>query len=319
MRYESLRYLPEQDDPSLTIETTNLVVKVIDNTGLLAPPVPPDDKAYFNTTFRYTPFSHHLGYHGIRTFYDKQERRNLVVPFISWLNLQNFELSGIPNDPVDERAAYGIGRGWPIRLERKGKGAVLTLDPLPQTQFRYTLELQPAEPDGIDFSCRFEFQRHPESGPAQLKASWPCYMNGYDDVRLFYPRGKSSTDWQWASLGEKPKIIIGEPVGYQHDQTYYRVDEQAFPLAYGQIGQHALAIMFDDPRVKFFCVNAGGHHFCSAIQNPAWDWSWSVSDYPVNQPIGFNGRLVYTRFESADQILERYAQWRQQTNIVAEA
>ena len=34
MQYEQLRYVREEQDPSLTIETERLVVKVIDNTGL---------------------------------------------------------------------------------------------------------------------------------------------------------------------------------------------------------------------------------------------------------------------------------------------
>ena len=69
MQYEQLRYVPESEDPSLTIETDELVVKVIDNTGLLAPPSA--GKAYFNASHVFTPFVHHLGYHGIRTLYSK--------------------------------------------------------------------------------------------------------------------------------------------------------------------------------------------------------------------------------------------------------
>ena len=140
-----------------------------------------------------------------------------MVPLNSWLNLQQVQFEGIENDPVDERAWAGVGRGWPIRVERRGKGALLTMAPLPKTQLRYTLELQPAEPDGIDFRVRFEFGRRPESGPARFRATWPCYINGYDDVRLFYPR-RSEGGRQWTALGEKPDIIIGEPVGYKHAQ-----------------------------------------------------------------------------------------------------
>ncbi|MCP3886477.1 MAG: hypothetical protein GY700_13610, partial [Propionibacteriaceae bacterium] len=190
MQYGELQYIPEAEDPSLTIETANLVARIIDNTGLLAPPTP--DDAVSNFTKRiFTPYTHRLGYHGIRTLYDKSEKRNIVSPFFSWLNLQGCGIAGIETDDVDERATYGVGRGWPMRMEPKGAGALLTIDPLPNMQMRYTLELQPAEPDGIDFSVRFELEQGVEDGPTRLRASWPCYTSAYDDVRLFYPQGRS--------------------------------------------------------------------------------------------------------------------------------
>ena len=38
MQYDEIQYIPEEQDPSLTIETRDLVAKVIDNAGLsLAP------------------------------------------------------------------------------------------------------------------------------------------------------------------------------------------------------------------------------------------------------------------------------------------
>ena len=314
MQYEELRYVPESDDPSITIETEALVVKVIDNTGLLAPPVPEESRrlgpaAYMSYRHQITPFTHHLGYHGIRTIYNKTEKRNLVVPFVSWLNLQRAVLAGIGPDPVDERAWAGMARGWPMRIEKKGGGAVLQLDPLPSMQMRYSLELQPAEPDGIDFSVRFELGRRPDSGPACLSVSWPCYTNAYDDVRLHYPRRVSHDEWEWASLGDKPDMIVGDPVGYEHAQESQHQEDQALPLAYGRIGDRALILMFSDPAVYPFVVNSGGHLAFSPVQNPAWDFGWTVDDYPLHTPIGFDGRLIYTRFESPERIPERYQEW----------
>ncbi len=127
MRYDQIRYVTEEQDPSLTIETRDLVAKVIDNTGLLAPPR--EAASYFQAAGRFGEFTHHLGYHGIRTLYDKAERRNLVVPFVSWLNLQRVSLNGIENDPVDERAWAGTARGWPVRMEAVGRGARILLGP----------------------------------------------------------------------------------------------------------------------------------------------------------------------------------------------
>jgi len=188
MQYPELRYVPESEDPSITLETSELVAKVIDNTGLLAPPPPPGTSSYM-WAGALTRFTHHLGYHGIRTLYSKNERRNLVVPFVSWLNLQVAELEGIERDAVDERACHGVGRGWPMRMEATERGAVLRLDPLPNMRIRYSIEFQPAELDAIDFAVRFEFGRAAESGRRRFRASWPCYVNAYDDVRFHYSKG----------------------------------------------------------------------------------------------------------------------------------
>ena len=310
MQYADIRSTDESQDPSLTIETAELVAKVIDNTELTCR----RNEATRSRFGRYgtnnpLPSSHHLGYHGIRTLYHKEERRNLVVPLVSWLNLQNMALAGIENDPVDERAWSGLGRGWPIRLESVGAGARLTIEPMPVMQFRYSLELQPAQPDGIDFSVRFVLNRKPNAGPARLRASWPCYMNAYDDVRFFYPKRDGVNGWTWCSLGEPPDIVIGEAVGYDHDQMGYVAEEQAMPVGYGRIGERVLILMFDDPGVRLFVVNAGGHMPFSPVQNPAWDFEWEVSDYPVGEEIGFDGRIVYRRIEQPDDAIGLYERW----------
>jgi len=308
--YAEIRYVQEDQDPSITIETANLVAKVIDNTGLLVPENP-NCRNYMG---RYgvncpVPFSHHLGYHGIRTLYDKTEKRNLVVPLISWLNLQGVSLAGIPNDPVDARAYAGQARGWPMRLERRGAGVILILDPLPSTQFRYSIEFQPAEPDGLDFSVRFVFHKKPATGPARFRGSWPCYVNAYDDVRFYYPQGKTPENSKWVSMGKNPDMILGEAVGYKHRQEGFRPEGQTLPVGFGRIGSRAVILMFDDPKVRFFVVNSGGHYSIAAIQTPAWDFEWILDDYPLGKPVGFNGRLIYTTFENEEQIMRRYRDW----------
>jgi hypothetical protein len=310
VEYDDIRYVPEDQDPSITLETASLVAKVIDNTGLLVP-ADSNARSYMG---KYgvnspVPFSHHLGYHGIRTLYDKTEKRNLVVPLISWLNLQGVRLTGIENDPVDARAWAGVGRGWPMRMERKGAGVVLILDPRPNTQFRYSIEFQPAEPDGIDFSIRLVFHKKPAKEPARFRGSWPCYVNAFDDVRFYYPRGKTPQEWKWDSLGKNPDIVIGEPVGYKHRQEGFRAEDQVLPVGFGRIGHRVLILMFDDPKVRFFMVNSGGHYSISAIQNPAWDFEWVMDDYPLDKPVGFNGRLVYTVFDNEEKIMRRYREW----------
>ncbi len=310
MQYDEIRYIPERQDPSLILETEEVIAKVIDNSGLLVE----ENAGWTSYNTRYTqgqktPHSHHLGYHGIRCLYNKEEKRNLVVPCASWLNLQGVNLEGIENDPVDERASYGVGRGWPIRMESRGSTVVLTIEPMPRTQFSYSLELRPVEPDCIEFDIRFSFSRELRDRFAGFTASWPCYMNAHDDVRFFYPGADYPNTGQWSNIGERPDVVLGDPVNYRHQQTCYDVADQAFPVGFGHLGKRALIMMFDDPGVEFFVVNAGGHSPLSSVQNPAWDFRWHISDFPANHSVGFTGRLIYTEFKGAESVFKRYQDW----------
>jgi hypothetical protein len=89
----------------------------------------------------------------------------------------------------------------------------------------------------------------------------------------------------------------------------YRVEQQAYPLGYGLIGRRALSLMFDDPSVTFFVVNAGGHLPFSPVQNPAWDFEWVVEDYPLETPIGFRGMLQYGPFPGPDGLIQQHLSW----------
>lgn len=310
MQYPELKYLPQEQDPSLTIETEELVMKVIDNTGLLVE----EDKSCMSYAGQYgvnspVGFSHLLGCHGIRLCYNKTEKRNVISPWGCWLNFQYVSLADIESDAVDERAWAGNVRGWPIKMKRNGKGVCLYMEPLPKMQTSFSMDLQPAEPDGVDFSIRFNIGIRPEKGTPSLRAAWPLYMTTFNDVRLFYPQG-SPEQWGWVGLGEIPDMIVGDPVNYQHHQDIFRSEDQALPLAYGRTGDNCLMIMFSDPSVRFFVVNNGGHVSRSGTFNPAWDFEWIVEDYPLNETIGFDGRLIYTRFEGQDNVLARYQQWK---------
>lgn len=311
MQYPTLGYISETEDPSLRIETRDIVANVIDNTGLSIPENP-DRKPYFGRygLTGFLPFSHHLGYHGLRTIYDRAERRNLVAPFVSWMNLQFVKIDGVQLDPVDERASYGIGRGWPMRMEPCGKGAALIIDRLPVSGLSYRIEFQPSEPDAIDFTVQFQLDGPTGKERRRFEASWPCYTNSWNDVRLWYPRGKSLDDCEWIALGERPDLVLGETVGYVHRQQAFLADEPAAPIGFGSLGGGILAILLDDPHTRLFIVNAGGHMSFSSVQNPAWDISYVLWDYPLNEPFGFHGRLIYSKFENPrTQVIERYHQW----------
>ena len=110
-------------------------------------------------------------------------------------------------------------------------------------------------------------------------------------------------------MGENPDIVLGDPVNYRHQQTRYDVSDQVYPVGFGHIGRRVLILMFDDPRVKFLVVNAGGHSADSSVQNPAWDFLWHIADYPLDQPVGFNGRLFYTDFQGEESVFQRYQEW----------
>jgi hypothetical protein len=299
VQYPEIVWVDEDQDPSITIETETLVAKVIDNTGLLVPTTSPWPEP---------KYSHHLGYHGIRAFWHKRERRNIVAPFVSWLNLQNLQVEGIELDPVDSRSKYGVGRGWPVRISGDGKNVVLQIEKMPKSGIEYQLKLAPWEIDSIDFSVEFTVHKKNRE-KARFSASWPCYMSTFDEVKLFSPTG-SPDSFRWTSFGEKEDFVLGEAVGYVHSQRSFSAPEPvAFPLVYGRIGDKVLVVMVSRPEVHFFLVNAGGHRAFLPVQNPAWDFAFQLEDYPVHEPFGFQGRIIYKLWKDQEEILDRYLSW----------
>lgn len=314
MRYPELRYVPEPEDPSIELETRDLVIKIIDNTGLQCDFVAPHEGAYIGRKHQMVPISHHLGYHGVRTFYNKQERRNIVAPFVSWLNLQGFSLTdangeAIPLDPVDEQARRGIGRGWPVELTTEGEEVVLRIGPMPESGLAYTMAIRPHEPDGIDYRVEFLLTKD-LGGPVRLSASWPCYMSTFHEVELHYPQGADGTPWTWATMGEHKGWILGETVGFDWSQEGYDPEDLAAPMAYGRIGSRALLLAFDDDEVVPFVANGGGHFQFSTVENPAWDFRRTWRNMVPEHPVGFRGRIAYFDFQSADEIATRYRAFR---------
>lgn len=302
-QYDSIRWVDETQDPSITLETRKLVAKIIDNTGLRVHPNP-DNPAYQGDV----GFSHYLGYHAIRAFWRKDDRRNIVDPFASWLNLQGLKVEGLQLDPVDSRALYGIGRGWPMRLEREGRGAVLTTPTMPVSGIKYTFRIEPTGEDSLDFEMSFLLQKK-NKAKAAFYAEWACYMSTYDEVALYAPVGSPEKP-DWKPFGEKPSCIIGEAVNYHHIQRVFRPPSPvALPLTYGRIGTRVWAMMVNRPEVGFFVVNAGGHRGYSPVQNPAWDLEFKLPDYEPGKPFGFRGSLFYKNWEGSEEILERYDRW----------
>jgi hypothetical protein len=300
-QYESLRWVDESADPSVTLETGELVAKIIDNTGLRPGP---------QSSWMEQGYSHHLGYHGIRALWNKQERRNVVAPFFSWLNLQNLSIAGLKLDPVDSRSRFGVGRGWPVTMRKHEAGVLLEIPGMPLSGVTYTLSLAPAGPDALDFEVTFVCRKKQQS-PAPFFASWPCYMSVYDDVQLHSPSGDPASP-VWEPFGEPETFIVGEPVGYVHSQRTFSPEQRpAFPAVYGRIGSRVLAIMVDSPEVSFFLVNAGGHRAYMPVQNPAWDFSLNLPDYEQDKPFGFRGRIVYAPWRGSDDITARYQKWKQ--------
>jgi hypothetical protein len=162
-QYEQLRWVDESEDPSLLLETEQLALKVIDNTGLRTRP-----RRNIHSWME-PNFSHHIGYHGIRTLWRKDERRNVVQPFASWLNLQMLEVEGLELDPIDSRAWAGVGRGWPIRMEREPAGVRLMISRMPVSGIEYSLRITPSGADSIDFEMSFTLHKKTKS-PAEFTA-----------------------------------------------------------------------------------------------------------------------------------------------------
>lgn len=302
-RYESIKWIAESEDPSITLETDELVARVIDNTGLRPRP---------ESLWMEQGYSHYIGYHGIRALWHKEERRNIVAPFASWLNLQNLQIEGLTLDPVDSRARFGIGRGWPIQMRKKPDGVSLSIAEMPASGVEYSLRFKTSGQDSLDFEVNFILHKKTRN-TASFFASWPCYMSTYDEVQLYSPSGSSDAP-VWEGFGEPESFVIGEPVGYVHSQRTFSPPRPAlFPAVYGKIGSRVLAIMASRPEVKFFLVNAGGHRAYLPVQNPAWDLSFSLPDYHAGQSFGFTGRIIYKEWRGADEMTARYRQWIEST------
>lgn len=305
-QYDSLRVVDEQDDPSITLETEHLVAKIIDNTALRARP---------HRHLRGMPeFSHYFGYHGIRALWRKDEQRNIVAPFFSWLNLQSLQLEGLELDPVDSRAVSGIGRGWPLRMTREGNVVSLRIPRMPRSGVEYQLQLKPGGADALDFEMTFTLHRKTKD-KARFRASWPCYMSTFDEVQLYSPEGEPDRP-TWRAFGEEEAIVIGEAVNVNKGQrSFLPAAPAAFPAAYGRIGSRVFVLMVDRPEVEFFVVNTGGHLSFCPVQNPAWDFSLTMADYEPGKPFGFRGRMLYKAWTGADEIVDRYRQWKRELAV----
>lgn len=302
-QYESLGWIEESQDPSITLETDQLVAKVIDNKGLRPRPGSP---------WMEQGYSHHLGYHGIRAFWNKEERRNIVAPFFSWLNLQNLQIEGLDLDPIDSRARFGVGRGWPVQMTGDSSAVWLKIPRMPLSGVEYSLRLSASGPDSLDFEVTFVLHKK-ERNPAPIFASWPCYMSTYDEIQLFSPAGNPDAPL-WEPFGEPESFIVGEPVGFVHSQrTFSPRQPAAFPAVYGRIGSKVLSVMVSRPEVKFFLVNAGGHRPYMPVQNPAWDFSFNLPDYKAGEAFGFKGRIIYKSWRGPEEITSRYRQWKEKT------
>ena len=299
-QYDSLRWVDEREDPSLTIETEELVAKIIDNTGLRPRP---------GSHWMEPNYTHHFGYHGIRALWQKDERRNIVAPFYSWLTLQMLRVEGLERDPIDSRAMSGVGRGWPMRMEKQGAGVLLKIPRMPVSGIEYDFHVRPSGPDSLDFEVRFTLHKKTRE-PAKFLASWPCYMSTFDEVQLHVPAGDPDRP-TWRAFGDREPFVIGETVNYVHSQRGFSPPAPlAFPAVFGRIGSRVLALMVSRPEVRFYLINAGGHRSYYPVQNPAWDFALELPDYEVGRPFGFKGRLLYKGWDGAGEIAVRYRQWR---------
>ena len=102
MQYDALRYDSRGSRSSLTIETANLIAKIIDNTGLKSPPADEKVRSYSAGTASTACFPTAII---LATTASVPITRPSVHSCCRWhprLNLQQVGLAGIENDPVDE-------------------------------------------------------------------------------------------------------------------------------------------------------------------------------------------------------------------------
>jgi hypothetical protein len=198
-------------------------------------------------------------------------------------------------------------------MSKDGDGVVLKIDRMPVSGLEYRLRLKPSGADSFDFEIEFTLHKKTRD-KASFTAAWACYMSTFDEIALYSPT-ESADHPTWVAFGEREPFVVGDPVNYEHTQRSFPAPAPAFPAVYGRLGSRVLMLMASRPEVTFFVVNAGGHRFYSPVPHPAWDFRFTLPDYEVGKPFGFQGRLIYKVWDSPAEVVKRYKQWKQATGV----
>jgi len=178
------------------------------------------------------------------------------------------------------------------------------------------------DPCYVDHTLRFTDRRDMRArGCAFREVSWCCYMNCPEDLRIhFLSRGEwfryisrehgVGSNIAPAYVADEDLEVWPQVSGrrpFHWDRIERRFD---LPFYYGRLGDHALILIFDEPRwVRFFCSpSGGGPSLVPGQACPAWDFEWVIpeSDYQVGRQYELRMRLVYKPFVSDEDALAEY-------------
>ena len=193
-----------------------------------------------------------------------------------------------------------------------------------------TLEYQATLPNAIDFTFRCTCQKGELFGPRGYAIFFFAnYMNDVADVALHFrglaePRGaeqwiaadapKGPADWNAGGTyrhRDAPPLQYDKDLDFHLNSWSYDQPRYIEPFYFGRAARGmTLVLMFDraytaDDEIRFslFKFKLPRH------PRPAWDFQYVIHKVVSGKEYGFRGRLVWKRFQSADDCREEYRRW----------
>ncbi len=198
----------------------------------------------------------------------------------------------------------------------------------PERPVESTATFRLREPHYIDYHYSVVFLEEGVAREEYVELSWCNYMNAVVDPAIYfvsdgrwvreystlhgykamhYPTDLPRSMWERRPIEEYVKM--GRPVPFHWSRSETTFD---LPLYYGRVHKMVYLVMFDhylDWRFFTSPTGGGGNFLGPGYHNPAWDWSWIITEPKPGVRYECNVRLVYKPYEGDQDVLEEYSKW----------
>jgi len=258
--------------------------------------------------------THRAGYNGIAELRHRAQDSTIYVPFYAGFNLEHI-FGGDSLAPLFEP------RKAPMFLYQLSNTEVALYQPeTPQSHVESLTRFKIVAPHYIDvsFQCIIHSKEFFKHGYAGL--FWASYIHAPEDKHIyFWGRGKEESDYRWiAAYSEKHGVKSTHLYENDRNNIYFAPNFNATlashfsdyvyrePFYYGRFHNMVLAYLFDRAEgIRFSQSPTGG-----GKTNPAWDFQFIIPDFKVGNIYSFHARIVYKPFESANDIMAEYRNWK---------